>query len=162
MGEASNLGPVDDQLALAADDSMGVVSASEFDLTRLDSDLASGSDSSDHKRSELTVGGNAEEDVRARPIIGSDTESVDTAPLAVDAVDSRQNGQHRRLRLRWSAFASEQPTMHRDARAVQGFFNDLARRVGSVPRKAQLPRAIQRQRWSPVNVPLLWRDRSSS
>ena len=27
---------------------------------------------------------------------------------------------------------------------------------GSVPREAQLPRAIQRQRWSPVNVPLLW------
>ena len=46
--------------------------------------------------------------------------------------------------------------MHRDARAVQGFFNDLARRVGSVPREAQLLRAIQRQRWSPVNVPLLW------
>ena len=33
--------------------------------------------------------------------------------------------------------------MHRDARAVQGFFNDL--RVAS-----------GQQRWSPVNVPLLW------
>ena len=45
--------------------------------------------------------------------------------------------------------------MHRNARAVQGFFNDVAR-VGSVPREVQLPRAIQQQRWSPVNVPLLW------
>ena len=31
--------------------------------------------------------------------------------------------------------------MHRDARAVEGFFNDLASRIGSVPREAQLPRA---------------------
>ena len=108
-----------------ADDSMEVLSALEFDLTQLDSDVVS----------------------------GSDTESVDTGPLAGDVVVPPP---HRRLRLRWSAFASEQPTMHRDARAVQGFFNDLARRVGSVPREAQLPRAIQRQRWSPVNVPLLW------
>ena len=81
----------------------------------------------DSESSELAVGGNAEEDVRARPIIGSDIESVDTAPRAVDPP---QNGQHRRLRLMWSAFASEQLTMHRDAHVVQGFFNDLARRVG--------------------------------
>ena len=125
VGEASNPGP-DDQLDPIADDSMEVLGALEFDLTQLDSDVVS----------------------------GSDTESVDTGPLAGDAVVPLPP--HRRLRLRWSAFASEQPTMHRDARAVQGFFNDLARRVGSVPREAQLPRAIQRQRWSPVNVPLLW------
>ena len=31
--------------------------------------------------------------------------------------------QHRRLRLRWSAFASEHPTMHRDVCVVEGFFN---------------------------------------
>ena len=38
--------------------------------------------------------------------------------------------------------------MHRDARAVQGFFNDLARPARST--------IAARQRWSPVNVPLLW------
>ena len=126
-----------------------VLSALEFDLTQLDSDVVSGSDcvSTDRERPEHRVGGNVEEDVCAQPIIGSDIESVDTAPLAGDVGDPPQNGQqHRRLRLRWSAFASEQPTMHRDVRAVQGFFNDLARRVGSVPREAQLSRAIQRQR----------------
>ena len=81
------------------------------------------SESSDCESSEPAVRGNAEEDVRAqdRPIIGSDIESVDTAPRAVDAVDPSQNGQHRRFRLRESAIASEQPTVHRDARAVPGF-----------------------------------------
>ena len=45
VGEASNPGPPDGQLALTADESMGVVSALEFDLTQLDSDHdASGSD----------------------------------------------------------------------------------------------------------------------
>ena len=46
--------------------------------------------------------------------------------------------------------------MHRDARVVSGFFNDLRVVSGQVLREAQLPHAIQRQRWSPVNVPLLW------
>ena len=88
-------------------------------------------------------------DVRGQPIIVGLRASTPRRSQVTQLIP----GQHRRL---WSAFASEQPTMHRDARAVQGFFNDLARRVGSVPREAQLPRAIQRQRWSPVNVPLLW------
>ena len=64
----------------------------EFDLTQLDSDVVSGSDceSTDRERPELRVDGNVEEDVRAQPIIGSDTESVDTAPLAGDAECIRQ------------------------------------------------------------------------
>ena len=45
VGEASNIGPPDDELAPTEDDSMGIVSALEFDLTQLDSDhLDSGSD----------------------------------------------------------------------------------------------------------------------
>ena len=62
VGEASNPGQ-DDQLDPTADDSMEVLSALEFDLTQLDSDVVSGSDCESTDR----------EDVRAQPIIGSDT-----------------------------------------------------------------------------------------
>ena len=55
VGEASNPGPLDDQWAPTADDSMGVESALEYDLTQLGH--ASGSDS---ESSEPAVGGNAE------------------------------------------------------------------------------------------------------
>ena len=65
----------------------------QFDLTQLDSDHASGSDSesSDRESSEFTVGGNPEEDVRARPFIGSDTESVDCAASGGAHSPSEQN-----------------------------------------------------------------------
>ena len=35
-------------------------------------------------------------------------------------------------------------------------FAILARRAGVVPREGEVPRVIRQQRWSPLNVPLLW------
>ena len=36
------------------------------------------------------------------------------------------------------------------------FFHELARRVGAVPVGSLVPRIVLQQRWSPVNVPLMW------
>ena len=47
-------------------------------------------------------------------------------------------------------------TAHRDVRAASQLVEALARRVGCIPDGAPLPRAIQQQRWSPFNVPLMW------
>ena len=33
---------------------------------------------------------------------------------------------------------------------------DLASRIGPVPIGAEVPRAVRQQRWSPLNVPLMW------
>ena len=59
----------------------------------------------------------------------------------------RSRGTRRRLRLRWSSFTTEHASLHREARIADAFVRDLARRV---------PRVLQHQRWSPLNVPLLW------
>ena len=66
----------------------------------------------------------------------------------------REAGHHRRLRLRWTEVS---PLLqHRDARRTHDLVSDLARRIGPVPEGGQLPRALQQQRWSPINVPLFW------
>ena len=44
---------------------------------------------------------------------------------------------------------------HRDVRAASQLVEALARRVGFIPDRAPLPRAIQQRRWSPFNVPLM-------
>ena len=46
--------------------------------------------------------------------------------------------------------------IHRDTRAVSNLFEQLAGRVGAIPVGGELPRALRQQRWSPVNVPLIW------
>ena len=43
-----------------------------------------------------------------------------------------------------------------EAREVEGLFRTLAGRVGVLQEGAPYPRAIRQQRWSPVNVPLMW------
>ena len=45
---------------------------------------------------------------------------------------------------------------HRDTRAVSNLFEQLAGRIGAIPVGGELPRALRQQRWSPVNVPLIW------
>ena len=47
-------------------------------------------------------------------------------------------------------------TAQRDVHAASQLVEALARRVGCIPDGAPLPRAIQQQRWSPFNVPLMW------
>ena len=46
--------------------------------------------------------------------------------------------------------------LHRQARAAQILIQELSRRVGSVPGGSSIPRIVREQRWSPVNVPLMW------
>ena len=48
---------------------------------------------------------------------------------------------------------------HRDTRAVSNLFEQLAGRIGAIPVGGELPRALRQQRWSPVNVPLIWAAR---
>ena len=59
VGEASNPGPADDQMASTADDSMGIESALEFDLTQLDSDHCVSGSETESCAEELPVGRNA-------------------------------------------------------------------------------------------------------
>ena len=76
----------------------------------------------------------------------SDTESCVEQPLA-----------NRRLRLLWDRSAPDPNIqVHPEARAVEGLFRTLAARIGSVPAGSEIPRAIHSQRWSPINVPLIW------
>ena len=44
----------------------------------------------------------------------------------------------------------------RETRVVWGLIRDLARRIGVVQPEEPIPRAIRQQRWSPLNVPLMW------
>ena len=39
---------------------------------------------------------------------------------------------------------------------MEGLFHTLASRIGAVPAGSGVPRAVRTQRWSPVNVPLIW------
>ena len=73
----------------------------------------------------------------------SDTESVgeDSPP-------------RRRLRLLWQAQAHTE--VHRDVQVASHLIQGLARRIGHVVEGDPIPRAIRQQRWSPLNVPLIW------
>ena len=62
----------------------------------------------------------------------------------------------KRLRLMWSSSALDAGCGQHDARVADNFMRQLAARVGAIPRDAQLPRCLRDQRWSPLNVPLLW------
>ena len=62
-----------------------------------------------------------------------------------------------RLRLTWSDQGEHIDTREdRNARAAACLVRGLARRVVAVPRGGQLPRVLRQQRWSPLNVPLMW------
>ena len=61
---------------------------------------------------------------------------------------------HRKLRLIWNPPAVG--ATPREARAASWLVRDLAHRIGMVPRGDPVPRAIRQQRWSPLNLPLMW------
>ena len=134
VGEASNPGPP----RLLPRTSVASTQADSVDeelMTQLEADL-----SGENRRPKVHV--------LSEGSSGSDTESRPTGQV--------RRGTRRRLRLRWTSFATEHASLHREARIVDAFVRDLARRVGAVPRGGQLPRVLQHQRWSPLNVPLLW------
>ena len=57
----------------------------------------------------------------------------------------------RSLRLTW-----RQPLLQGDVKAAAQLVEGLARRVGPVAVGGPVPRAILQQKWSPINVPLIW------
>ena len=57
----------------------------------------------------------------------------------------------RRLRLTWNEDVDPQ------VRIAETCIQNLVERVGFVAPGSVLPWAIRRQRWSPMNVPLMWR-----
>ena len=116
-----------------------VDSVDEELMTQLEADL-----SGENRRPEVHV--------LSEGSSGSDTESIE----ANRPTGQITRGTRRRLRLRWRFFTTEHASLHREARIADAFVRDLARRVGAVPRGGQLPRVLQHQRWSPLNVPLLW------
>ena len=59
----------------------------------------------------------------------------------------------RRLSLTWHE--ETDLIWHRDARAVEGVVRNLASRIGAVL-EGEIPAPVRRQRWSPLNVPLIW------
>ena len=80
----------------------------------------------------------------------SDTESF----RSQDVTSVRPSG--RRLRLVWNEERVPPQRWHPEARAVEGLFRTLGGRIGAVPSGSPIPRVLRRQRWSPVNVPLVW------
>ena len=82
----------------------------------------------------------------------SDTESVDQNPGI----------SRRRLRLMWDPdLDARRQVWHPKARAVECLFRELVSRIGAAP-GAPIPRPLRQQRWSPVNVPLMWGAACSS
>ena len=91
----------------------------------------------------------------------SDTETVATVPEPPPSLlDALEQDLHpiprgvrgRRLRLHWRA----PQVWHREARGAVQLVRDLASRIGPIPIGAEVPRAVRQQRWSPLNVPLMW------
>ena len=64
-----------------------------------------------------------------------------------------------RLRLTWNSSPNSQG--HRDARAAENIVRELAGRIGPIPEGGEVPAIVRRQRWSPINVPLMWAEPST-
>ena len=86
------------------------------------------------------------------------TDSCSDTESCCSLIDPDPRTRSRRLRLVWdpSVQPRAEQQWHREAREVEGLFRTLAGRVGVLPEGAPYPRAIRQQRWSPVNVPLMW------
>ena len=55
-----------------------------------------------------------------------------------------------RLRMIWNE------ELHQEAHAAMALMQDLALRVGAIPIGDPMPLSLRRQRWSTLNVPLMW------
>ena len=95
---------------------------------------------------------------------GGTQQSVQDLPrTAIDTPDTHDDRSRRvRQALQPQGIPSEvvqggTPQMlHRQARAAQILIQELSRRVGSVPGGSSIPRIVREQRWSLLNVPLMW------
>ena len=82
----------------------------------------------------------------------SETDTVSVCSEIHRREDAPRN---RRLRLVWNNESIPQ-WHHREVRGAERLVRELAGRIGCVPLDAPLPRAVRQQRWSPLNVPLMW------
>ena len=85
---------------------------------------------------------------------GGHVQQMDTAIDSCSDTESVAEPRRRRLRLVWNP--SVQVLGHREVRAADNLIRYLARRVGPLSAGSSLPRALRQQRWSPLNVPLMW------
>ena len=149
------------EVSPTAVDSPSVLDALEFDLTVEDSTESEcgeleGSQLPEAKSRPLSfapevVGAPAPEDVVCARTQLHDLQE-DVVPRDGNCEGATISG--RRLRLQWDPARG----VSRDHRTVQALqmFRDLSRRIGVVQAGSALPRALTQQRWSPVNVPLIW------
>ena len=80
-----------------------------------------------------------------------------------DKVATQVGVQTRRLRLVWSQEENlPRSQWHQEVRVAEGVIRELAARIGSVPHQGSLSRAVRQQRWSPLNVPIMWAAAGSS
>ena len=105
----------------------------------------------------------SEDDEPVVEVVAMDADDTDSIPdIEEDVVDALERDLvsercRTRLRLTWSDQGEHIDTREdRNARAAACLVRGLARRVGAVPRGGQLPRVLRQQRWSPLNVPLMW------
>ena len=75
---------------------------------------------------------------------GSDSESCQGTAQGNEA------GVRRRLRLTWDVNACP------SVQTAEALVNNLVQRIGPVVPGGVLPRGLRQQRWSPMNVPLMW------
>ena len=160
VGEASHPGPSHESPSQCPEE---IVNCLEFDLTRVDTPDEEPSQPTgrnvvrrliDHGESPRISSNNRfaalgdEEDRTVQDgSVESDTESC---------LEHNHQRPARRLRLVWRAGVASRRRGVREVRTAIGFVQDLARRIGFVPRGAQLPRALRQQRWSPLYVPMIW------
>ena len=84
-----------------------------------------------------------------------DTESLASRNSAVSRMEDVGGGgplNNRRLMLVWDRDQDVPP----EVRNAVNLIRTLATRVGAVPHGGVIPGTIRRQRWSPLNVPLMW------
>ena len=81
----------------------------------------------------------------------------DTELNREDATDQEFPARRRRrLRITWQEDAEVDVSCMETVRGVEALIHDLAQRIGAIPVGSLVPVAIQRQRWSPLNVPVVW------
>ena len=83
----------------------------------------------------------------------ADSEDMSDSASAQAVHQKTQIPRRRTLRLMWADGAQES---HRDARNAECLVRDLAARVGPKVAGAQIPTAVRSQRWSPLNVSIIW------
>ena len=115
----------------------------------------SGADFSISRRSGLTGSGTQVVSAMEVDLTHQDSSTdTDTVSVCSEINGSEHGPRNRRLTLVWNT--EDIPQWHREARSTECLVRELAGRIGCVPPDAPLPRAVRQQRWSPLNVPLMW------